>query len=76
MRLRTGPRPMDVLDRCRAFRLPSLSTQHTNQVNKAPRRAYRMGPGANGKRRTDARTPPAVRGPRAEEANERREEID
>ncbi len=45
MRLRTGPRPMDVLDRCRAFHLPALSTQHTYQVNKAPRRAYRMGPG-------------------------------
>ncbi len=38
------------LDRCRAFFWPSLSTKHVNQVNKAPRRAYRMGPGRSGER--------------------------
>ncbi len=34
--LAADPRPLDVLDRCGAFHLPSLSTQHTDQVNKAP----------------------------------------
>ncbi len=32
--LATGPRPMDVLDRCRAFHLPALSTQHTYKGEK------------------------------------------
>ncbi len=32
--LAAGPRPMDVLDRCGAFRLPALSTQHTYKPEK------------------------------------------
>ncbi len=45
MRLASAPRPFGRLDRGRAFHLPALSTQRIYQVNKAPRRAYRMGPG-------------------------------
>ncbi len=32
--LAAGPRPMDVLDRCRAFSWPSFSTQNTYKINK------------------------------------------
>ncbi len=41
---------MGHFDRCGAFHLPALSTQPIYQVNKAPRRAYCMGPGRSDER--------------------------